>query len=770
MRAKSGDGLSYQRLAEAAGASKSTVQRWFTRRDHVPPWDTVRRLSRAIDDGASEVAVHQVWKVAWNAADAQLSVSRSNTARHASEEAPDRLGTPAHLPADIGEFIGREAELDQLRLLLAARRGRGAVPVAAITGMAGVGKTRLAVRVSHQLRDDYPDSQLYADLRGHADGVAPADAVSVLEMFLQLLGVPGSRIPRDIDARAALYRARLAGRRTLVLLDNAADEDQVRPLLPGHPDCAVVVTSRRPLSGLDGAEVVRLGVFTPADSLALMARLAGPDRVEAELAATREVTQVSGHLPLAVAIAARRLQSRPSWRVADLADRLRDEDDRLGQLRLRDREVRTVFATSYRCLPDDERAAFRRLTLLPGHDFTVEPVAALLGLPARRAEQLLESLLDEHLLVQHDAGRYRFHDLVRRFAHERLVAEDPPEVVTRLRVDVLTWHLHAVNLADHLLVPRRRHMLPDPAPHPTPGFTDYGGALRWCQAERANLVAAVDLATTHDLHALAWQLSASLFSFFHICVHTDDLLTTSLQGWAAARADGDRDGETWNLMNLGIAYARIRKPSEALDHLRAALAIARDIGDAHRVACALNNIGEVLRSTGRYREAIGHYREDLAMCRAAGDHQGVAISLDNTGKALLALGEAADALVHFSEALERSRFAEDHHTEAEVLTDLGDCYRSLGRPADASDAYTHALHIAHNRGDRLRMALSHDGLATLRHEEGDLPTAHHHWRQALDIFTAIGDPRADEIRGHLADVVADVVATVDPCSPGPNRG
>lgn len=287
-RAKGDDGLSYQRLATVMGASKSTVQRWFTRRDHVPPWDTVQRLSRAIDDGTPEAAMRRIWQVAWNAADTQLSVSRSNTARHASGNSPNRHEAPAHLPADIGEFVGREAELSRLRLLLAARPDRRAVPIAVITGMAGVGKTRLAVRMSHQLESDHPDCQLYADLRGYTDGVVPAEAASVLEMFLQLLGVPGSRVPRDVDARAALYRSRLASDRALVLLDNATDEEQIRPLLPGHPDCAVALTSRRPLHHLDGAEVVHLGVFTPTDSLALMARLAGPDRVAAEPAAPRK--------------------------------------------------------------------------------------------------------------------------------------------------------------------------------------------------------------------------------------------------------------------------------------------------------------------------------------------------------------------------------------------------------------------------------------------------------------------------------------------------
>ncbi len=341
-----------------------------------------------------------------------------------------RISARRQLPMDIADFTGRAGELRRLhefaQAVSADGRGAGtAVGVCTIEGMAGVGKTRLAVRAAHEITRSglFDEIQLYADLRGFDPGRAPTPPQTVLETFLQLLGVPGTVIPRELDAQAGYYRDRLRGRSALLLLDNAASEDQVRPLLPGGPGALVMITSRRSLAGLDGAQPLELGVFSQADAVGLLTGLVGAERVVAEPAMASRIAALCGHLPMAIALAGRRLRCRPAWSLADLAARL-ESDQRLNHLAAGGMTIRMVFDLSYRALSPDQRRLFRLLALEPDEVVTPECAAALVGTSPEQAEWLLETLLDERLLQQASLGRYRFHDLLRCYARERAEAEE----------------------------------------------------------------------------------------------------------------------------------------------------------------------------------------------------------------------------------------------------------------------------------------------------------------------------------------------------------
>ncbi|TDD75662.1 hypothetical protein E1293_28205 [Actinomadura darangshiensis] len=349
-------------------------------------------------------------------------------AQGGTEPEPPGADVLRHLPMDIAEFTGRDAELRRLGELADSAHG-GTAPIAVvIEGMAGAGKTRLAVRAAHRFarRDRFGEIQLFADLHATDPRRGPADPADVLETFLRLLRVPAARVPHGTEGRAALFRARLHGRRALLVLDDVADEEQVRPLLPGDPSCLAVLTSRRRLAGLDGVHRLDLDVLGPPESVQLLRRVVGADRADDDPGAAARIAARCGGLPLAVTLAARRLQTRPAWSLAGLADRLDDDRRLLAELSLRDRSVSATFAPSYLALPDEQRRLFRLLGLHPGTAFTPASAAALAGVPVADAEKALEVLLDEHLLASAPEDRYRFHPLLRAYARQVADAEEPP--------------------------------------------------------------------------------------------------------------------------------------------------------------------------------------------------------------------------------------------------------------------------------------------------------------------------------------------------------
>jgi tetratricopeptide (TPR) repeat protein len=689
-------GVSYQRLENKTGIPGSTLQYWVTRSRRLPAWPQVRAVVRALRES------EEIWFDRWKRVDRELEALRID-GRGLSEPADrDAAGYPpvvarSQLPMDIVEFTGRQRELSQLHDLLAPsdHSDATAVVISAIEGMAGVGKTRLAVHLAHQLKHafQFDEIQLYADLHAHTPGQRPTDPATVLEAFLRLLGVPGSEIPLDTQARAALYRDRLDGTRAIVLLDNVATEEQVRPLLPGSPACRVLITSRRSLAGLDGAWSLPLSVFEPADAMALLARVVGRERLDAELEEAAEIVRLCGHLPLAVVLAARRLRARPAWTLADLRTLLEAEERRLGTLQVGDRAVRAMFALSYEHLTPEQQRMFRLLGLHPGYDFSAASAAAIADTTLERAQALLETLLDEHLLEQRTCGHYRFHDLLHVYAKERTKGEDDAHEREAAIRRVLNWYLYTADNADRVIAPLRRHvpLTAESAPPSILTFASHRDALNWCEIERANLIAATRTAAAHNHNGIAWRIPTALYGFVILRKHWHEWLLVHQDALTAARCIGDRFAEGWVLNGFGIAYTELQRYPEAIDCFHTALNLRRQVDDRIGESETLNNLGETYRRLGQLTEAIENYQKDLAICREIGDRHGESISLNNLGKARYDTGQYVAAIKCHSSALMICRESADRYSEAEIRNDLGDTYRALERFDSALDHYTDNL-------------------------------------------------------------------------------
>ncbi|WBB78409.1 BTAD domain-containing putative transcriptional regulator [Micromonospora sp. WMMD882] len=601
-----------------------------------------------------------------------------------------------HLPPDITEFVGRRAELAAVRDISVTDTSETAVPVVTIEGMAGVGKTRLAVHAAHRLTGAYPDGQLYVDLRGFTADAAPADPAEVLESLLRLLGVPASSVPATVEARAAVFRDRLSGQRVLLVLDNAADEAQLLPLLPTGPGCLVIVTSRRSLA-VDGAHPIRLDVLDRTESWDLLTMILGPDRVTAEPAAADALLTCCGHLPLAVAIAARRLRARPAWQLGHLVTRLTDENHRLDELHAGGRAVESVLALSYRALTPERRRQFRLLGVHPGNDVTAASVAALVGADRKTARDALESLLDEHLLQQVEPHRYQLHDLLREYAGRRCAAEDPAGVGPA-RERLLDWYVATVDAATRLI--RRYPVLPvglPPTPRTPPErFADEPEALAWLDAEYPNILAAIRAAPdgVGDRHVL--RLAHLLPPYLIRKGHLDDWRDVLLRAEAVARRTGDRGAEAYTLTMLGQAYDSAGRTEPALARLAEALALHQRLGQLDGEGITRNQLGLVYRRLGRHRAAVDEYRRAIALLRSDLGRQWTATVLSNLGIDLHLLGRDREALTYIQQALALQRRSGGPGV-ASMEINLGLLYARLGRHAEAIRHSRRALLLMRRR-------------------------------------------------------------------------
>jgi len=649
------------------------------------------------------------------------------------------------LPRDADHFRGRTREL--ARIVAAADRG-----VCAIDGMAGVGKTALAVHAARLLARRYPDLRLHIDLHGHTPGRQPVSAAAALESLLLAVGVPGDRIPAGTDDRAALWRARLAGRRALVALDNAVDAGQVRPLLSGSPNSLVLITSRRRLSGLDAGESLSLDVLPYADAAALFGAVAGPDRAAAEPEAAGEVVRACGLLPLAVQIAAARLRHRPGWSVAHLRDRLADQNRRLDELTAEDRSVTAAFALSYRSLDDEHRRMFRLLGLFPGTEIGLPAAAALDGrAPLAEADRLLEGLVDCQLLAEPRPGRYRLHDLLRVYAaRECERTEDEPERRAALG-RLADYYLATVDLAEEHLRPQRldrADAAPAGAGEP---FADRAGALAWLDAERgtfAPLVRAAAGWAGHHRHA--WQLARCLWGFFESRGHWADWITCHELALPSARLLGDRLAEARLLVGLGVAHHNKRQYGTAVGHYRSALALMRETGFREGEAGVLTNLGNTLRRMGRLPEAIDCQEQSLRTCRAIRDQAGEAIALANLGELYRDAGLLTRSVEAQEQALAMFGKWGELRLEGSVLDGLARTHLATGNTEQALACGQEALELRRASGDRSGEAQTLDCLGTIHHRGGSPGAAARFWRQALELAEEVDGTLAAELRGRLA--------------------
>lgn len=659
----------------------------------------------------------------------------------------------AYLPADVPDFTGRERELG--RMVELSRRIRsdlrpGPVLVAVIDGMAGIGKTALVVHFGHHASDAFPDGQIFIDLHGFTAGRQPISPAAALDRLLRAAGVPGDRIPAELEDRAALWRATLAGRRTLVVLDNAADEDQVRPLLPGTGGCLVLVTSRRRLPGLDGARPLPLDFLPEADAVALFERVVGDrQRTGDQPHLVAEVIELCGRLPLAIRLAAARLATRPAWTMAHLRDRLGGHRYRLAELHAGHRSLTATLEVSYEHLPIDQQELFRLLSLHPGPDFEAHAAAALTATTHQQADRLLDGLLHAHLLMEPAAGRYRLHDLVWEYATNLVnhteSATDRDTASRRL----LESYLRTAHCAALVLDPHREPLIPHP-PAPLLGDTpDPADAVAWFNAEHQALLTLVQRAAAagHDSHA--WQLAWTLVTFLDRRGSWSDQLTTQLAARNATRRLGDPGLQAYFERTIGFVHTRLSNFDKAMTHYHRALQHYRQVGDNGGQAEAHRAIALALEHRGDLPQALDHAERSLALSRTIDEPPLLATALNATGWLRALLGEHHDALRFCEQALTIYQNIDHRGGEAHTWDSLGYIHHHLGHHAQAAHCYQRAIDGLQELGERYNLAeiLLHLGQA--QHATGQTTAAHQSWRRAIVILDDFHHLDADRLRARI---------------------
>jgi len=597
---------------------------------------------------------------------------------------------------------------------------------------------------------------LYVNLRGFDPGgsvVGPAEAV---RGFLDAFGVPPARIPAGLEAQSGLYRSLLAGRRVLVVLDNARDTEQVRPLLPGAPGCLTLVTSRRSLTGLvaaEGAHLLTVGLLGPVEARELLIGRLGADRVAAEPAAVREIAGRCAGLPLALAIVAARAAAQPGLPLAALAEELRGADGRLDALDGGEAtsEVRAVFSWSYRTLSADAARLFRLLGLHPGPDAALPAIAALADVPTSRARVLLAELVRGHLLNEHAPGRYTFHDLLRAYAAELVATHDSGAVRHTAAHRMSDHYLHTAHTADALLTPRPN---PTPLPPAEPGaapaeLSDHRQAQAWFTAEQAVLLAAVEQAPTAGFDIHTWQLASALTTYLDRHGYWRALTAVHTTALDAARRRGDKAGQADSHRGLGLAQDRLNRPEDARAHYLRALDLFGEVGSHSGQARIHQHLSRMSEAMGHHQQALGHAHDSLTHHRAADDRAGQSAALNHIGWILAQLGDHHQALAHCRQALDLAQETADLNGQAHIWDSLGYIHHHLGRHPEAVDCYRQALDLFHKTGDRHSEAAGLVCLGDIHRATSRPHAARTAWTRALAITGDLGLRDTDPLRARL---------------------
>ncbi|MFE5814133.1 BTAD domain-containing putative transcriptional regulator [Streptomyces sp. NPDC056479] len=715
---------------------------------------------------------------------------------------------PCTLPYDLSDFTGRQKELSALLDCIKDKNDSAErhTPIVAIDGMGGSGKTSLAVRAARQMSDLFPDGQLHMDLRGFTPGERSVTPASALDSLLRALGIPGDRIPDDVEGRAALWRSTLADRRVLLLLDNAVDAAQVLPLLPPAPGSLVLVTSRARLLDLDGAEWISIGPMSHEDSALLLKEMLGEARVAAEPKAAAELVALCGRLPLALRIVAARLRNRPRWTVQYLADRLRDETRRLEELSAGERSVAATLRLSYQAMAEEYRTSFRVLGLHPGTDIDVHSTAALLEMDTHDAEDVLERLLDVHLLQQPDMGLYRFHDLVRNFARSQrgpATEQDDSAAVERL----LGYYLTATEEACQVLFPGRKRSSTGIAVHAgeLPPLQHPAQAAQWFDREHSSLLAAVVLADGHglDRHTvcltrnIVFQLNAlgrfedfrylsqvavsaarrvqdlallgaSLSSLGIACWklgHFDEGIEVAGEGRDIAVRLGDKHTEAHSESTIGLLLTVLGQHADALPHLERAMTLERELDIPRAQAETLTILSTLYEQWGRYEEAASAARRALEIHGEVDYRNNQVMALTDLAFAHVGLGEYEDARA----CLERARGLCDESSPpgdfALVLALSAEVAQCLEGGSEVSGLTEHALELARTSGSPTRQAKVENLIGRFhrrRHEYDRAMALHAHAHElASAIRYRAEDARALYGMGCAAEALGDTASAAE---------
>ncbi|MEV7009966.1 tetratricopeptide repeat protein [Streptosporangium sp. NPDC051022] len=657
----------------------------------------------------------------------------------ASRPTTRRDTPPNTLPRDAHIFTGRATELD---LLIDARVRRDTVTVLAIDGMAGVGKTALALHLAHRLAGDYPDGQLYLDLHGHDARHDVMDPATALDRLLRELGIPGKLVPNGLDERATMWRAELARRKVLIVLDNAAGHDQIGDLLPGASDCLVVITSRRRLAGLDDVQSFSLDVMPPEDGATLLRRVVGPRRALQE-EGVASVVRLCGHLPLAIQLVGNRLKHRPAWSAADIAELLGSTERRLPEIRAENREITAAFELSFQGLDERLQHAFWRLGLHPGADLTPESASALLDSGRAEAAKILDDLLDHHLIDEPRRGRYRFHDLIREYAlllSDREAPDQRAEVLRR----AFDHYLFTANAADRLLYPYRARV-PAEVPglsHPPAGFGTAEQARAWMNTELDNLI----LVTRHA-YGHGWTRHAALLAHV-ISRHLDlwghwaegaDLHERAVTTW---RDLGDLPGLARALTDLSVARCQIGQYDEALRLAAEALEIQRGAGDQRAVGYLLDHSGLVHWRRSEFDVAFGYFEQALSSRRTIGDRHGQADGLNHIAFIHCHRGEYAKAIECLWQAFTMYREDGDRRGQQVTMNNIGDVEIELGHYEKALRHYEEAASFNPHMGPQ-NEAIWLNNVAKAYQFLGRYNDALNYYRESLEGHRKIGDRRGE---------------------------
>jgi tetratricopeptide (TPR) repeat protein/transcriptional regulator with XRE-family HTH domain len=737
--------LTQQELADASSLSLRTVSDLERGAATFPRRETVRLLG----DALGLIGAQRVW------------FETAARGRPPADVPP--AGTAAvtrSLPRDVASFTGRQRELAQLTE--SAQAASGLVEIHAIGGMAGVGKTAFAVHVAHQLAGRFPGGQIFLPLHGHTPGQAPVDPADALATLLLRIEVPPGQIPPGQDARSSLWRDQLSRRALLLVLDDAAGSEQVRPLLPGAGGSLVLVTSRRHLSALNDATAISLDTLPPEDAAALLVRLANRPGLAPGDPGVGEITRLCGFLPLAIGMVARQLRHHPVWSAAARAAELASARDRLGLMETENLSVAAAFDLSYTDLTPDQQRLFRLLGLHPGPDCDAYAAAALAGLSLPAARRGLEALYDQYLLTEPAQGRYRLHDLLREHARALASRVDQAEDRDAATAQLLDYYQHAATVANVRIRARRRPGSDAGARKPAafPVLASLEQALAWVRVERADLLACLDYAAATGQQDRVVALTAAVSGILQYDGPYVDGVARHTAAIQAARQLGDALSQANALSDL----ARVRQstgqyPAAAQD-LNEALVLYRDLGDRLGEAHALGDLGDLRYLAGDYPAAVQNMREGLGLYRDLGDRQGQADALHTLGVVLRMTGEYPEATQALDEAMGIYRDLDDRLGEANVLTFLGMVHQLTDDYPAAVPPLREALSLYRDLGNRLGEANALNFLGIVLRKTGDYPASAQATDDARDIYRDISDPGGEAMvlneRGTLHRVSGEL--------------
>ena len=679
----------------------------------------------------------------------------TTTPSSAAGLAPD---VPRQLPAAVTCFTGRAHELVLLDRMFdrAGASTPGTVVISAIGGTPGVGKTALAIHWAHQVATRLGDGQLYVNLRGFDPADTPVAPAEAIRWFLDALGVAPDRIPPDPDSQAGLYRSLLSGKQILIVLDNARDEHQVRPLLPGSPGCVVIITSRNQLTGLaasNGAQLITHDVLTAAEARQMLAARLGVALAAATPDAVSEIADLCGRLPLALAVAAARAAARPQLPLAALAAELRDTASRLDALDTGDPAVsiRAVFSWSYQQLSPPAARMFRLLGLHPGPDISPSAAASLAGLPPPGVRQALSELARAHLITEHTTSRYTLHDLLRAYATDQTAVTDDKATRHAATGRILDHYVHSAHATALVINPLRD---PISLTAPQPGVTpeqpaDYEHALAWFQAEHKALLASVSLAAEMGFNGQAWQLPWAMADYMDRRGYWREWAAIQAIALNAAARIGDKAGQAIASRHAAAASYWLANYDQSRAYQLECMALCQQLGDRIGEARAHQALSILSERQHRYADALGHSGQAFRLFRAVGHRSGQASALNCIGWCHALLGHPQRTLSFCRLALALHQELGNQTGEANTWDSLGYAEQLLGRFTEAAACYQQALNIFRELGDRYHEADTLANFGDTCHESGDPRGAQRAWQQALAILDDLHHPDADQIRAKL---------------------